>query len=505
MLASGAMMLYGLTIGLVGPESSFFPAALVNQETFHSVLKVQIELIRGILGICVVAAIWSFTSVARHPEARITSKASTFAAITISVMLFGGWLMTEHIGRRADTQARANMLRRGYSTASAINPEHVAKLSASPSDVKTANYQYLKQQLQSIHRANRDCRFVYLMAKRHGQIVFLIDAEPDGSPDCSAPGDVYIDASDELKVRFAAEQDYVGGPGVDRWGSWVTIFSTIRDPGSHRVIAMLGMDVSAAQFSRGIALSRLAAMILSLLLCTLVVTFFLVYQNTREAGALIEASEHRYRGLVEGSPNWISLFDQDLRILTINQSALSNTGWKESEIIGRSYIDVWPEESRRTVEQAVRKVLSRKQASFESITQHADGSSIDWYVVLNPMSDERESNNRFVGIAVDITKLRQAGTALEESEEKYRTLFDSSADGLFLMTDVFLDCNEQACRMWECDRSEIIGVSPEVFSPKFQPDGRSSSEASREYMQAAFDGIPQRSPARFWNARYRCA
>lgn len=54
---------------------------------------------------------------------------------------------------------------------------------------------------------------------------------------------------------------------------------------------------------------------------------------------------------------------------------------------------------------------------------------------------------------------------LAESEEKYRELFAGSAEGIFLLDDAFIDCNEQACRLLGCGREEIIGRSPVDFSP----------------------------------------
>jgi PAS domain S-box-containing protein len=80
---------------------------------------------------------------------------------------------------------------------------------------------------------------------------------------------------------------------------------------------------------------------------------------------------------------------------------------------------------------------------------------------------------------------------LGESEKKYRTLFESSADGIFLKTDVFLDCNEQAAKMWGCSREDIIGHTLADFSPPYQPDGRSSEAAIRDYVDAARAEDPQ--------------
>ena len=92
----------------------------------------------------------------------------------------------------------------------------------------------------------------------------------------------------------------------------------------------------------------------------------------------------------------------------------------------------------------------------------------------------------------DITDRRRAEDSLRESEEKYRTIFHSGGQGFYLMNDVFLECNEQACRIWACTREDIIGHSPLEFSPARQPDGRESKAAARVYIAAARSGDSQR-------------
>jgi PAS domain S-box-containing protein len=80
---------------------------------------------------------------------------------------------------------------------------------------------------------------------------------------------------------------------------------------------------------------------------------------------------------------------------------------------------------------------------------------------------------------------------LEQNERKYRTLFESATDGVLVLTDVFEECNEQACRLWACEREDIVGHSLVEFSPPTQPDGRDSAEAAKGRTEAAFSGVPQ--------------
>jgi len=82
---------------------------------------------------------------------------------------------------------------------------------------------------------------------------------------------------------------------------------------------------------------------------------------------------------------------------------------------------------------------------------------------------------------------------LREQESHYRSLFDHSADSIFIVSDgVFVHCNPAAESMYECRREDLIGASPVVISPERQPNGRASSELAAEYMEQALRGKVQR-------------
>lgn len=92
----------------------------------------------------------------------------------------------------------------------------------------------------------------------------------------------------------------------------------------------------------------------------------------------------------------------------------------------------------------------------------------------------------------DITDRIKAEKVLRENAETYRAIFESSSDGMFLMSDVFIDCNDSVCTLFNCSKEDIIGKSPIVFSPEMQPDGRESSVSAKEKIENAFNGKPQR-------------
>ncbi|AKS41098.1 putative bifunctional diguanylate cyclase/phosphodiesterase [Wenzhouxiangella marina] len=82
---------------------------------------------------------------------------------------------------------------------------------------------------------------------------------------------------------------------------------------------------------------------------------------------------------------------------------------------------------------------------------------------------------------------------LRERESHYRSLFDHSADSIFIVSNgVFIDCNPAAETMYECTREQLLGAGPAAISPEQQPDGTPSRDLARRYVQSALTGKVQR-------------
>ncbi len=96
---------------------------------------------------------------------------------------------------------------------------------------------------------------------------------------------------------------------------------------------------------------------------------------------------------------------------------------------------------------------------------------------------------------------------LQESEERFRQMFEESSDAHLLLCDgIFIDCNNAAEQLLKSERTQICGQRPDCFFPMFQPDGRVSSEVIHEKVdeahrtgRASYEMLRQRSDGTlFW-------
>jgi PAS domain S-box-containing protein len=77
---------------------------------------------------------------------------------------------------------------------------------------------------------------------------------------------------------------------------------------------------------------------------------------------------------------------------------------------------------------------------------------------------------------------------LKSSEIKYKSLFENANDAIFLLKDkIFIDCNNKTLELFACNREQIIGESPQKFSPDIQPDGSESEVKIEKHLKAALD------------------
>ena len=81
--------------------------------------------------------------------------------------------------------------------------------------------------------------------------------------------------------------------------------------------------------------------------------------------------------------------------------------------------------------------------------------------------------------------------ALQESEERYRVLVENAPEAIVVLdgeTGQFVDCNENALRLFGLTRAELLKRGPADLSPERQPDGETSEAAARRNVRLVATG-----------------
>jgi len=192
------------------------------------------------------------------------------------------------------------------------------------------------------------------------------------------------------------------------------------------------------------------------------------FQQRHELSA--EIQEHRqteqrlrlFSRAIEQSANLVVITDRHGTIEYVNPKFVQVTGYSAAEAIGANpSLLKSGRTSREQYERLWRTVLGGGEWRGEFRNRRKDGSLYRELAVIAPIRDEGGAITHFVAIKEDITRRKAMESALHASDLKYRNVFATVGDALFLIDNRdgrILTVNPAARKLYGYTREEFLAM-----------------------------------------------
>lgn len=228
---------------------------------------------------------------------------------------------------------------------------------------------------------------------------------------------------------------------------------------------LIGLSETRIQAAQRSTILVVLGLIITLTLINAAISFFSGRSIVRAEEAVREQREWLQVTLASIG-DAVMATDESGRIVFINPVAVALTGWGDEEARGRPIEDVFRilnERTRQAAEDVVRRVL--REGKVVNLANHTslltrDGREVPIEDSAAPIRNKAGDISGVVLVFHDVTEKRSAQTALRDSEQQFRSMFELAALGMAQAdphTGRILRVNDKYCRITGYSADELIG------------------------------------------------
>ena len=221
---------------------------------------------------------------------------------------------------------------------------------------------------------------------------------------------------------------------------------------------------------------------------------------TQRQRALQELERERafLNTLIHTIPDLVWLKDPDGVYLACNRRFETLFGASGAEIVGKTDYDFVDGDLADFFRANDLKAIAvgGPSTNEEMLTFASDGHHELVETTKTPMRDAQGKLVGVLGIAHNITARKQMEDELRERDERFRTLFEQSADASVIVDENrFVECNQAAVALFGYpDKQAFLDLHPADVSPEFQPDGETSYDKAEEALRIVRESGVHRFP-----------
>ena len=183
----------------------------------------------------------------------------------------------------------------------------------------------------------------------------------------------------------------------------------------------------------------------------------------KQAEVALRENDHRLQVALSGINMAVFHQDRALRYTWMSQPQL---GYRPDQVVGHTDAELLPPEAARQVTQIKQRVLATGTRVREEVSVMADGATLIFDLVAEPLRDASGEIIGLTGATLDISERARTEAALK----LFRALVDQSNDTIEVVdpeTGRFLDVNEKGCLDLGYRRAEFLALSVFDVDPTF--------------------------------------
>jgi len=189
----------------------------------------------------------------------------------------------------------------------------------------------------------------------------------------------------------------------------------------------------------------------------------------KQAEQALRDSEERFRTLLDKVSNIaVQGYTADGTVHFWNKASEQIYGYTSEEALGKNLVDlIIPPEIKPAVTEAIHTMIASGESrpAEEVSLMRKDGSQVAVFS-NHTIVDIKGRGRELYCIDLDLTELKQTQQALQESEEKLRSIFRVAPTGIGIVKDrVILEVNPCICEMTGYSREELVGQSARLLYP----------------------------------------
>lgn len=188
---------------------------------------------------------------------------------------------------------------------------------------------------------------------------------------------------------------------------------------------------------------------------------------TRVIGCVLDVTENM--NVEDVASRWLTLFEasgfglaqlraSDNTFVSVNRAFAEQRGYQPSELEGRSVTSLYPLDRWAAVTESLKAVDSNGHMVYETVHIRKDGTTFPVLMEMTALKDSAGNPTTRIAYALDISQLRQAQSALIETQQLHLATVSTLREGVMVFSQDgrVVSCNPSAERILGVSFSEII-------------------------------------------------